>query len=441
MNLYRHQKLALQYMRLNDSFALFMEQGCGKTLPTLYRILELSKQAKIKNALIVAPKATMGAWYRDCELFNEKDRLILENLITVINYDSVWRKGKGYDREWDCIVLDESHKIKNRSSKRASFLLKLSLKAKYRYILTGTPIGNGQLENIWAQYAFLKPMVVRGRIASEIFGTYRQFEDKYCILNQWWKPYKYLNVDELQGIISQYCYRVTKAECLDLPEKLPDEVYDIELKEPKLYKELHKHSTIEKMDLLAENPLARMTKLRQICSGFLNTENGIIELKCEKINVLEDFLDGWEKKLVIFCEFKHSIQAISSLLNKLKIQHVVLDGEQKNKQIWRQFQEDPKVQIIICQYQSASMGIDLYAADTIIFYEPTLRSNTLEQAKDRIHRIGQKNKCSYIHFLSRGTIEVSIYKALKNYSDFSKALFEEYLAEYTRSYSGRRAGK
>ena len=59
-------------MRLNDNFALFMEQGCGKTLPTLCRILELGKEGKIKNCLIVAPKATMGAWYRDCELFGEK---------------------------------------------------------------------------------------------------------------------------------------------------------------------------------------------------------------------------------------------------------------------------------------------------------------------------------------------------------------------------------
>ena len=424
-------------MRLNDNFALFMEQGCGKTLPTLCRILELGKEGKIKNCLIVAPKATMGAWYRDCELFGE-NKAYLENLISVINYDSVWRKGKGYDRQWDCIVLDESHYIKNRNSKRANFLLKLSLKAKYRYILTGTPIGNGQLENIWSQYAFLKPTVVRGRIASKIFGTYKQFEDRYCILNQWWKPYRYINVDELQDIINQYCYRVTKAECLDLPEKLPDEVYDIELKEPKLYKELHKHSTIEEMDLLAENPLARMTKLRQICSGFLNDGTEIHELKCEKLKVLEEFLDGWEKKLVIFCEFKYSIKAISSLLNKLKIKHVTLDGEQKDKQIWRKFQTDPNIQVIICQYQSGSTGIDLYTADTIIFYEPTLRSNTLEQAKDRIHRIGQTSKCSYIHFITKGTIEVAIYRALKNYNDFSKKLFEEYMVEYTRSYSGRR---
>lgn len=69
LKLYNHQKLALQYMRLNDSFALFMEQGCGKTLPTLYRILELRKQEYITTALVVAPKATMGAWYRDIEMF------------------------------------------------------------------------------------------------------------------------------------------------------------------------------------------------------------------------------------------------------------------------------------------------------------------------------------------------------------------------------------
>ena len=122
---------------------------------------------------------------------------------------------------------------------------------------------------------------------------------------------------------------MTKAECFDFAGKAPDEVYDIELKEPKLYKELHKSSTVEEMDILAENPLARMTKLRQVCSGFINDGNEIHELQCEKLNVLEDFLDGWEKKLVIFCEFKRSIRSVSTLLTKLKIKHVTLDGEQK----------------------------------------------------------------------------------------------------------------
>jgi SNF2 family DNA or RNA helicase len=227
---------------------------------------------------------------------------------------------------------------------------------------------------------------------------------------------------------------------LDLPEKLPDEIYDIELKETKLYKELHKSSTVLDLEILAENPLARMTKLRQVCSGFLNdTETDTMyDLKCEKLNVLEEFLDSWEKKLVIFAEYRRSIDNISGLLTKLKIKHVILDGRQKDKRIWRKFQNDNSIQIIICQYQSASEGVDLYAADTIIYYEPTLSSNILEQSRDRIHRMGQSEKCSYIHFVTKGTVETAIYKALKGYSDFNEKLFSEYMNEYTKSYAGKK---
>ena len=416
-----------------------MDMGVGKTLPTLCRILELLKDRKIEKALVVAPIFAMGAWYRDMELFGTRDRQLLEKSISVINYESVWRKNRGYNHEWGCVVLDESHKIKNRTSKQSAFLLKLSLKAKYRYILTGTPIGNGQLENLWSQYAFIEPTVNRGRVSSKIFGTYSQFLDRYCILNQYWKPYRYLNVDEFQDIMYKHCYSVKKKDCLDLPEKLPDEVFEIQPKEKKLYKEMAEHSTIENMDILAENPLARMSKLRSIASGFINDNNGKThELKCDKTNALKDFLDGWDKKLVIFCEFKYSIKTVSESLDKLKIKYVTLDGEQKDKQIWRKFQSDESIQIIICQYQSASQGIDLYSADTMIFYEPTLSSTLLEQAKDRIHRGGQTSKCSYIHFITKSTIERAIYRSLKNFTDFNEKLFTEYMKEYQKSYSGRK---
>ncbi len=441
MKLFDHQKLALQYLRLNDGFALFMEQGTMKTLPTEVRILELLKFSEIKNALIVAPKAAMGAWYRDMEMFDEVDENLLRAKVTVVNYDRVWRKNHGYDRVWDCIVLDESHKIKNRANNRGKFMLKLALKAKYRYILTGTPISNGQLENIWSQLAFLAPVIKRGRVASEWLGTYKEFEDKYCFLNQWYQPYRYKNVDELQDIIAEHSYRVTKEECLDLPEKLPDEIYDIELQEKSLYKELHKSSTVEKLEIVADNPLARMLRLRQVCSGFIGDGDTIHELKCEKLNALEDFLDGWDKKLVIFAEFKHSIKAICGLLTKLKIKHVTLDGEQKDKLIWRQFQSDESIRVIVCQYNSGNAGIDLFAADTVLYFEPTLSSNVLEQSRDRIHRNGQTHKCSYIHFISPGTIEVAIYKALEGYSDFSERLFTQYIQEYQKSYSGTKKVK
>ena len=390
------------------------------------------KSGEIEDALVVAPKAPMGSWYRDIETFFSKDdQAIFKKRLTIINYDMVWRR-KFYDKVWGCVVLDESHKIKNRASNRGKFLLKLALKAKNRYILTGTPISNGQLENIWSQYAFLLPEKGSRGVSSKVFGTYKQFEDKHCILNQYWKPYRYQFVDEIQDVIAEYSYSVKKTDCLDLPAKLPDEIYDIELLETKLYKELVKSSTVEEMEIVVENPLSRLTMLRQVCSGWINDGETVHELKCEKIAALQEFLDGWEKKLVIFCHYTRSIDKVSALLSKLKIKHVTLDGRQKDKMIWRKFQNDPKIQIIVCQYDSGSTGIDLFAADTTLYFEPTLSSNTLDQSRDRTHRQGQTTKCSYIHFITQGTVEVAIYKALKGYSDFSERLFKTYMTDYQK---------
>ena len=185
-----------------------------------------------------------------------------------------------------------------------------------------------------------------------------------------------------------------------------------------------------------------MIKLRQLSSGYLTykeaDEAKLLELKTEKLSVLEELLEGYpdDKKVVIFAEFKYSIAQISELLRKKKIRFVVLDGDQKDKTIWRKFQSDERIRVIVCQYQTASAGIDLFASDTIIYYEPTLRSNILEQSRDRIHRTGQKEKCSYIHLLTRGTVEVDIYRALAGYSDFSEALFTRYMDGYRRNYNG-----
>ena len=440
IKLYRHQEIALSYMRSSNYFALFMEQGTGKTIPSLFRILDLLKSGAIEDALVIAPKSALGAWERDIELFNELDQEILKESITLINYDKVWRgdKKSPYFRKWGCIILDEAHCIKNRTSKRSKFILRIATMSDYRYILTGTPIGNGQLENIWALYCFLDPYLVRGYPYSRIFGgSYKIFENRYCILNMYHKPSSYIHVKELQDIINEYSYRVKKVDCLDLPEKLPDEVIKVDLAEKALYKKLATESAILEYEILAENPLARLIKLRQLASGHIKLDNGdIMELKNEKISVLQELLEGYEsdKKIVIFAEFKYSISKIAELLKKMKIKNVILDGNQKNKTIWRRFQTDKTIRVIVCQYQTASAGIDLYASDTIIYYEPTLRSNTLEQSRDRIHRTGQKEKCSYIHLLTRGTVEVDIYRALAGYSDFSEKLFTQYMEGYRRTY-------
>lgn len=376
------------------------------------------------------------------EKFTDKEQKVL-NKIVVINYDKVWRD-RSFLKVWDCIVLDEAHAIKNRTSKRASFLINLSLQAKYRYLLTGTPISNGCLEDIWSLMTFLYPYKSGRSICSEIFkelhndrGTYYDWLRHYAYLDQYHKPYKYRYVNELQTLINQYSFRVTKHQCLDLPARLPDEVMNVELldKAKTIYKAIAKTSAYVPYDFVADNPLVKLTKLRQLASGFFidNVEGVTIDYRCEKLHALEDFLQSYDRKVVIFAEFKHSILNICELLDKMSIKYVVLDGEQKDKSIWRQFQEDGSIRVIVCQYQTASAGVDLFASSMTIFYEPTLRSNVLLQAESRTHRNGQHHPCSYIHLITKGTVEEAIYKALKGYSDFSEKLFKEYIEEYQRS--------
>ena len=198
-----------------------------------------------------------------------------------------------------------------------------------------------------------------------------------------------------------------------------------------------KESAIEEYELLAENPLLRMLRLRQLCSGHLPNVDG---LKCGKIRALDEFIEGYgieENKLAIFAQVTASIDDIAGLLRRRKIPFVVLDGRTKDHTVWRRFQDDERIRVIVCQYEAGSTGIDLYAANTILYYEPTIRSTTLEQSRDRIHRVGQARGCSYVHFLTRGTIEIAIYKALQGFTDFNERLFTEYISDYQRSFRGK----
>lgn len=391
-----------------------------KTLPILYHIAYLASVNEITNALIVAPLSTLGAWTRDLEKMPPSKRKWITSL-TIINYDKVWRRAEIHQATWDCIVLDEAHSIKHRTSQRSKAVRKMGLKAKYRYILTGTPMSNGHLEEYWAQFNFLDP---------DIFGPYKRFEDRYCFVNQFYKPYKYRHVDELKTIIAANSYRITKEECLDLPEKLDDEVIELELREKAKYKQML-DNFIAELEIEAPNPLTRMGKLRQLCSGFIIDENRqAIELQSDKLKVTQELLEArGDKKTVIFAEFKHSIRTITGHLKKEKISHLVLDGDQKDKNVWRTFQSDDTIQVIVCQYQTANAGIDLYASDTIIFYEPTLSSMINEQAKDRIHRIGQHHPCSYYYLITKGTVERKIYNTLLKGRDFGKEVLLDFIRQ------------
>ena len=413
MKLYKHQERALDLLADHDAFALFMEQGTGKTIPALIHVTNLLIAGDIENCLIVAPLSTLGSWKRDLEKLSGL-RQRLAGKITMINYDKVWRREE-YQREWDCIVLDEAHAIAHRTSKRSKCLLGLAKTAKYRYLLTGTPQSNGRLEDYYSLMEFLQP---------GIFGSWREFTAHYTIERR--LPGSFVNIicgyrnqEELLETVGQYSFRVMKRDCLDLPDKLPDEVITCELKEKTKYKQALK-DFIEEFDMTIGNPLTRVMKLRQISSGFVFDDYGELHaLKCDKLARLEELIDSIDGKVVVFCEFQYSIDAISALLTKKKIKFVSLDGRQKDKTVWRQFQTDETIRVILCQYLTANAGIDLFASSHMVFYEPNLSTTVISQARDRIHRIGQSQPCSYYWLISEDTIEKDIYDRLAEKTDFN----------------------
>lgn len=423
MKLFKHQKEALELVTDNDQFALFMEAGTGKTMVMLYHITNLFMSGEIKDCLIVCPASVRGSWRRDIEKLSGLRRPYTK-YVTVVSYDLVWRR-KEYEKDWDCIVLDESHCIASRSSKRTKFLHRLKNRSKYRYILTGTPMHNGHYEDYWSQMDFIVPGYL---------GTYNEFCAHHTVQRQLPGTYvriivKYRNVQELLDKIGQKAYYIDKKSCLDLPDKLPPVIIDCELQEKLKYKQALK-SFIEEYDMNIGNPMSVIVKLRQLCSGFVIDDYGDRhELRCQKIKMLDELLDTLTGKIVIFAEFTYSLEQIHKLLDKKGISYLTLDGRQSNKSVWREFQSDEDIRIIVCQYRSANAGIDLYAASDMIFYEPTQSSTVVDQAMARIHRNGQTRNCSYYWLLTEKTVEHDIYDRVVNGIDFNVQALENFRRE------------
>ena len=423
MRLLGHQKYMLELATSHDQFAFFAEAGCGKTLPMLYHMVNLLMSRQIDDCLVICPASVKGSWSRDMEKLPQRKREWCKN-ITVVSYDLVWRRPE-YLRDWGCVVLDESHCIAHRSSKRSKFIHKLKKMCRYRYILTGTPMHNGHYEDYWSQMDFLK---------EGYLGTYNEFCAHYTVQRQLPGTYvkiivKYRNVEELLGKIGNMAYYIDKKSCLDLPEKLPPTVIDCELQEKTKYKQALK-SFIEEYDMNIGNPMSIIVKLRQLCSGFLIDDYGELhELKCQKIAMLDELLDSLSGKVVIFAEFTYSLSQIHKLLDKKKMNYLTLDGRQSDKSIWKKFQSDEDVRVIVCQYRSANAGIDLFAASDMIFYEPTQSSTVVDQSMSRIHRNGQTRNCSYYWLLTDGTVEHDIYDRVTNGIDFNVNALERFRRE------------
>ena len=307
---------------------------------------------------------------------------------------------------------------------------KLGKVAKYKLILTGTPIQKAPLD-FFSQYKFLDPSIFG--------GSYYAFRNRYAVMGGYGghEVVSYQHLDELTKKAHSIAYRVTKKEALDLPPQLPPEYRycTLEPKARKIYDDIRKNSYAELKsgEITATNVLTRLLRLQQATGGFIDTDDGDLKQISEaKLTVLrettEDLITAG-KKVVIFARFRPEIAAIQKMLEDMKTRYSWIAGDVPIKdrgEKVKEFQEDAGCMAFVAQIQTAGLGITLHAADTAVFYSVDFNYANYEQARARIHRIGQTHPCTYIHILAENTIDRHVLDVLEKKENMARKLVDDW---------------
>lgn len=456
---YEHQKHAFAFTcdqfgvfdeRLKSrGTALLMEMGTGKSLVGIAVAGCLYQYGKANRVLVVAPLSILGVWEEEFGKFADfpysltvlqgtaaKKRQQLNKLpekkglqVVVVNYESAWRLEKellSYNA--DLVIADEAHKLKDNRSRQSKGMHHIGDKARYKMLLTGTIITNREID-VFSQYRFLDP---------KIFGTsFYSFRNRYFDMLGYGNHtpvFRKWMTDEFLQKLHSVAFRVTKEECLDLPEITEEErTVELEKDARKIYDDIEDESyaELDKSEVTAANILTKLLRLSQITGGHLTDDNDAVNtVSGAKLNALSDIIDSCmaeDKKLVVMARFVPELDDIQELLEKKKIGYAVVRGgvKDRDREIHR-FQYDDRCRVFVGQIAAAGLGITLTSASTMVFYSLDYSMSNFEQAKARIHRAGQTERCQYIYLVCRGTVDRKVLSALRRKQDLAKTLVDDY---------------
>lgn len=431
--LYKHQKEAVKFiLDRQGSGALFMEIGTGKTLTAL----SIFKELGVNKMLVICPISLINAaWGEDIKKFTDYKYCNLREGVTdaeiyLINYESY-----ALERFQHCInslgvdmvVLDESSKIRNPKARITKTLLHNRNNFRNRIVMSGTPAPNSA-DEYWSQIRFCSDAL------PESFYRFRNlymkldrngYEPGYVhptkIGEYFRKGFKYVLRDEKKFLdeIRPHCFWAKKSECLDLPETT-DVIREVVLSDSqmKVYREMKRYMVAEigNQIVMANVALTKLMKLRQITSGFaINTMGEVTETTDNsKLNELLELLEEiGDKQVIIWVQFH---QEIAVLEQNLKSYATLYSLTKDRDQSIEDFKTG-KVQYLIAHPKSGGHGLTFTNCDTMIFFSIDYSFEGIEQARGRIHRPGQTNKCTYFYLLAKGTLDYDIKQALDKKED------------------------
>jgi len=452
-NRWQNQQEAYEFSLSHDACMLDMEMGTGKTRVAIDVAFARSDVNKI---LIVCPKAVLNVWAENLRKFHDGEDwtcLTLNGKFTikkktekleewkeyphnkafvVVNYDSVWRAELGdfiYKKAgFDMVILDESHRAKAAGSKVSKYLAMLGKKVKYKMCLSGTPMANSPLD-VYGQYRFLDPT---------IFGTnHSHFLDSYAIMGGPERRFivGFKNQQELNRRFKSIAYTCKMSEIADkikLPNALPptNRMVEIPASNKKMIKDLHKDFIAEcgSSHIVVNNVLVKMLRIQQICSGFCFTKESVFdegnteELNTSKEDALADMMVdiGINENIVVFCVFRHDLEAIHRASAKCGRKCYELSGSENTLESWKK--EDGAV--IAVQIQAGSEGVDMTKANHAIYFSLPQSLYMYDQSKARLYRPGQTRPVSFCHLIAEGTVDEAMYESLVNKKDIIDSIKE-----------------
>lgn len=429
-----HQTRAFGFCSMLDESALFMDMGTGKTMVAIALAIHRSgQQEKAFRVLVICPKAVKPVWPREFDKHSGAHHSIgidCEPVVVpghiqvwVTNYDRVKREQRRLQK-WkpDMIILDESHRIKNRKAARTKAVM--ALRSRFRLALSGSPFAKC-ISEVWSQVNFLK---------KDIFGSYSDFKDRYLRMGGYmnYKVVGYLNEDEFADKLHSIAFRVTKDECLDLPPLTYQRMYIESTPEVKrIYQAMDLNYFFEQdgEEVSVDREATKQMKLRQIVGGVVKSDgDALVKVSDLKANALEEFLEDREgKKTVLYFSFTHEIEIAKRICKKLGLGFLILQGStpEKDRNVFEdRFQEDPSINVALIQIATGAEGMTLTAADVVGFYSPTFSYIGYCQGRDRINRKGQENPMTIIFFIMTGTVDERVVDVLESNRQLTDTFME-----------------
>ena len=466
---YAHQLTALEKSWNKENFAYFMEMGTGKTKVLIDNLAMLYDKGKVDGTLIIAPKGVVKTWYEQelpthlpnhidnttvlwqsniTKSQQEKLDSILKNEmllhVLVMNVEALsTEKGVNFARKFinshkTLMAIDESTTIKTPTARRTKNIIMLGKQAKYKRIMTGSPITKNPLD-LYTQCEFLDPWLLD-------FTSYYAFRNRYAemktmhlrgrsiqVVNE------FKNLGELSETVKNFSYRVLKEDCLDLPPKnFIKRHITLTPAQKKIYEQMKKAAmaVLNGKVTTTMTVLTQLMRLHQITCGHFTADDGSVqEVESNRLNELMSILEETEGKAIIWANYQRDVAQIIEHIEKKYgkgsiVDYYALTPQEDRQDHIRKFQNDPGCRFLIGTPQTGGYGITLTQANTVIYYSNGYDLEKRLQSEDRAHRIGQKKTVTYVNLICEDTVDEKIVKALRDKINIASEVMGEELKEW-----------